>query len=144
MDTHDHGLQRDLLIIVDGLLLVGQVGVAKASDVHQVAEVQGQGDGQQACGGFLGWGQHLSPPLSLGRVGGTRQPPFLYLFDLPQLLHGHVEQLGCRHLHEIGVEDTHALRVSVPDQWWLFPKPFANLPGDTTAHLHPWRGGRVG
>lgn len=53
--THRHGLERDLLIVVNGLSLVEGIRVAKASDVYLVAEVEGQGDGQQACGGLLGY-----------------------------------------------------------------------------------------
>lgn len=53
-DTYSHGLECDLLIVVDGLLLVGRVRVPKACNVHQVAEVESQGDGQQPRGWFLG------------------------------------------------------------------------------------------
>lgn len=53
VDTYRHGLERDLLVVVNGLLLVGRIGVAKACDVHQVAEVQRQSDGQQPRGGLL-------------------------------------------------------------------------------------------
>lgn len=59
--TYRHGLERDLLIVVNSLLPVVGIWVAETSDVHHVAEVEGQGDGQQACGGLLrgkGWGRH--------------------------------------------------------------------------------------
>ena len=48
-----HRFERDLLVVMNGLLPVVGVRVAEASDVHHVAEVEGQGDGQQACGGLL-------------------------------------------------------------------------------------------
>lgn len=51
--TYRHGLERNLLVVVNGLFPVVGVRVAKAGDVHHVAEVEGQGDGQQACGGLL-------------------------------------------------------------------------------------------
>lgn len=59
--AYRHGLECDLLIVVNGLLPVVGIWVAKASDVYHVAEVEGQGDGQQACGGLLrdkGWGRY--------------------------------------------------------------------------------------
>ena len=59
--TYHHGLERDILIVVNGLLLLVGVWVAEASNVHQVAEVEGQGDGQQPCGGLLrdkGWARY--------------------------------------------------------------------------------------
>lgn len=52
-DTYSHGLQRDLLVVVDGLLLVGRVGVPKARNMHQITEVESQGDSQQPRGWFL-------------------------------------------------------------------------------------------
>ena len=51
--AYRHGFERDLFVVVNGLLPVVGIWVAKASDVHQVAEVECQGDGQQACGGLL-------------------------------------------------------------------------------------------
>lgn len=39
VDTYRHGLERDLFVVVNGLLLVGRIGVAKACDVDQVTEV---------------------------------------------------------------------------------------------------------
>lgn len=59
--TYRHGLDGDLLIVVNGLLLVLGIWVAEASNVHQVTQVEGQGDGQQARGGLLrdkGWGRY--------------------------------------------------------------------------------------
>lgn len=59
--AYHHGLERDLLIVVNSLLPVVGIWVAETSDVHHVAEVEGQGDGQQACGRLLrdkGWGRY--------------------------------------------------------------------------------------
>lgn len=51
--TYRHGLECDLLVVVNGLLLIQGAGVTEASDVYQVAEVEGHGDSQQACGRLL-------------------------------------------------------------------------------------------
>ena len=59
--TYHHGLECDILIVVNGLLLLVGVWVAEASNVYQVTEVEGQGDGQQPCGGLLrgkGWARY--------------------------------------------------------------------------------------
>lgn len=131
--THSHGLERDLFVVVDGLFLVGRIRIAKACDVHQVTEVQCQGDGQQPCGGFLG-DRGPQPSRSCTGTGcppsgGAGGPaiPTLYLFDLPWLFHGQVEQFSSSHFHVVGVEDAHLLRVGVPDQRGLLPKPFPDL-----------------
>lgn len=75
VDTYRHGLERDLFVVVNGLLLVGRIGVAKACDVDQVTEVQRQGDGQQPRGGLLegeGGGEDID---SHGLQRATRGQP---------------------------------------------------------------------
>lgn len=154
-NTHNHGLERDLFVVVDGLLLVGRVGVAKARDVHQVTEVQCQGDGQQPRGGLLGNREPQPSGSCTGTgcapSGGAGGPaiPTPYLLDLPWLLHGEVEQFSSSYFHVVGIEDAHLLWVSIPDQRGLFPKAFPNLPearcpqawGDVTVGAWSSQGG---
>lgn len=62
-------------------------------------------------------------------VWGPAIPP-PYLFDLPWLLHGEVEQFSSSYFHVIRVEDADLLRIGIPDQRGLFPKPFPHLQKD--------------
>lgn len=71
VDTYRHGLERDLFVVVNGLLLVGRIGVAKACDVDQVTEVQRHGDGQQPRGGLLegeGGGEDIETAMAFSEL----------------------------------------------------------------------------